>query len=336
MYHLLRYNSPSLTSELQDTSSVESVQIEFIDESEEPMEINKPSPTDVFSSYHEYDLFLLQKEINAPNGNLNHQDTHNCENQDDILIHATILSHTIALPQFMAEHNCEDLEHVDDPSTVPTAVQATSDQTFIPWCAHHPMETQCNQSQYHNHNLALPQFMATPNSEELEPTDNPSAVPITLQASCDYTFNLKFALNLLETQWNQPHEPLPVLAADDPVTCASFTKGSGISHLDGWKRFKNLAKRDKHDLSCIASPNGETTSPFSSTTLFKSHHSSTLCLVNLHLETSTKLNCGVVLHQALYVTVHLQSSIKKISFVSPYRLNLMTLLYILELHSCHN
>ena len=32
----------------------------------------------------------------------------------------------------MAEHNCEDLEPTDSPSTVPTAFQATSDQTFNP------------------------------------------------------------------------------------------------------------------------------------------------------------------------------------------------------------
>ena len=36
------------------------------------------------------------------------------------------------------------------------------------------------------------------------------------------------------------HEPLPVLAADDPVTCASYDKGNGISQLNDWKRFKNF------------------------------------------------------------------------------------------------
>ena len=42
----------------------------------------------------------------------------------------------------MAEHNCADLEPTDAPSTDPTSVQATSDQTFNPWCVHNPMETQ--------------------------------------------------------------------------------------------------------------------------------------------------------------------------------------------------
>ena len=71
------------------------------------------------------------------------------------------------------------------------------------------------------------------------------------------------------------HEPLPVLARDVPVTCASYTKGNGISHVDGWKRFKNLVQRDKLDLSCIASPKGEMKSNFSWTSLSKIPTSST-------------------------------------------------------------
>ena len=115
--HLLHLDSPNHSSEPQDTPHVESVEIEFIDESEEPLEIRKPSPTDVFSSYHEYDLFLLNQEIYIPSDNLNSQNTHVCENLDDILIHATNLSHTFALPQSMAQYNCEYLKHTDAPST---------------------------------------------------------------------------------------------------------------------------------------------------------------------------------------------------------------------------
>ena len=40
-------------------------------------------------------------------------------------------------------------------------------------------------------------------------------------------------------------EPLSVLAADDPVTCATYDKENYLLHIDGWKRFRNLAKRDK-------------------------------------------------------------------------------------------
>ena len=85
-------------------SCVDSVEIEFLPESEGQQDHTNLSPTDVFSGHNYYELFLLQKEIDAPKHNLNHHDTHNCENQDDILIHATILSHTFALLQLMAEH----------------------------------------------------------------------------------------------------------------------------------------------------------------------------------------------------------------------------------------
>ena len=106
----------------------------------------------------------------------------------------------------MAEHNCEDLDPTDTPSTVPTAIQDTSDQTFNPMCVHNPLATQCNQSQYHNlnHDFAVPQFMAQPNSEDQDHTETPSTVPTTLQATSDHTFNPKCAHNLMETQCNQP------------------------------------------------------------------------------------------------------------------------------------
>ena len=81
------------------------------------------SPTDVFSGHHDYEMFLLQKEIDAPHDTLNHHVPHDCEEQDQdtILTHATILSHAFALPQFMDQHNCEDQEPTDTPSTIPTA-----------------------------------------------------------------------------------------------------------------------------------------------------------------------------------------------------------------------
>ena len=104
----------------------------------------------------------------------------------------------------MAEHNCEDLVPSDDPFTVPTAIQATSEQTFISRCAHNRMVTLCNQSQYPNpnHNFELPQFITPPNSEDLDTTDTPSSLPTALQSSCDHTCNPKCAHNLMETQCN--------------------------------------------------------------------------------------------------------------------------------------
>ena len=85
-----------------DTSSNE---IEF--ESEGQLDSANDSSTDVFRQQHDNELFLLQKEIDAPFDNLSHQESHACEQlgQDDTsLIHATNPSHTFALPQFM-EHN---------------------------------------------------------------------------------------------------------------------------------------------------------------------------------------------------------------------------------------
>ena len=203
--HLLHLDCPSHSSEPQDISSAESVEIEFIDESEEPLEINKPSAADVFSSYHEYDLSLLNQEIDAPSDNLNFQNTHVCENLDDILIHATNLRYTFALPQFMAQHNYEDMKPTDTPITVPTAIPASSNHTFNPRCAHIPLQTQCNQSQYPNvnHNFALPQLMAEHNYEDLDPTDAPSTVSTTFQASSDHTFNPKCPHDKMATQYNQ-------------------------------------------------------------------------------------------------------------------------------------
>ena len=40
-------------------------------------------------------------------------------------------------------------------------------------------------------------------------------------------------------------EPLQVIAADDPVTCAIYAKVNGILDPSGWKRFKGIAKREK-------------------------------------------------------------------------------------------
>ena len=58
------------------------------------------------------------------------------------------LNHNLALYKFLVHHNCEELDPTDTPSAVPTALQAPINDTYNPKCAHNPMETQCNQSQY--------------------------------------------------------------------------------------------------------------------------------------------------------------------------------------------
>ena len=105
----------------------------------------------------------------------------------------TIASWEVMVVNPDPQHNCEDQEPTDNPSTVPTALQASSDHIFNPKCVHNPLATQCNQSQYPNpnHNFALSQVMGQPNCEDLEPTDTPSEVPTALQPSCDHTFNPK-------------------------------------------------------------------------------------------------------------------------------------------------
>ena len=61
--HLPHLDSPSLSSELQDTSSVDSVEIEFLPESEGKLDHTNLSLTDVFSGHHNYELFLLQRRL---------------------------------------------------------------------------------------------------------------------------------------------------------------------------------------------------------------------------------------------------------------------------------
>ena len=40
-------------------------------------------------------------------------------------------------------------------------------------------------------------------------------------------------------------EPLSIIAADDPVTCAAYAKENNLLALEIWCRFRNLAKKDK-------------------------------------------------------------------------------------------
>ena len=44
---------------------------------------------------------------------------------------------------------------------------------------------------------------------------------------------------------DKTYEHLSILAADDPVACATYAKENDLLHIDGWKRFRILAKRDK-------------------------------------------------------------------------------------------
>ena len=45
--------------------------------------------------------------------------------------------------------------------------------------------------------------------------------------------------------WEIIYEPLSVIAADDPVTCAAYAKQHDLLAVEGWHRFRNLAKKDE-------------------------------------------------------------------------------------------
>ena len=107
----------------------------------------------------------------------------------------------------MDQHNYEYQDPTDTPSTVPTAFQASCDHTLHPECTHNPMAIQCNEYPNLNHNLALSQFLAHHNCEDLDRTDTPSTVPTALQAPSDDTYNPKCAHNPMETQCNQSQYP---------------------------------------------------------------------------------------------------------------------------------
>ena len=210
-------------------------------------------------------MFLLQKEIAAPHANLNHHVPHACEEQDQdtILTHATILSHTFAIPQFMGQHNCEDQEPTDTPSTIPTAFQAPMDDTYNPECTHNPMAIQCNQYPNPSHNLALPQFLAHHNCEDLDPTETPSAIPTAIQAPKHCTHNPSTSQVKKSNHTNPVTLPYP----PDP----------GEHVLEMSAAPTTLVDRDKLDLSSLVPPKGEMGSSFSWTCPFKSPTSSTLC-----------------------------------------------------------
>ena len=40
-------------------------------------------------------------------------------------------------------------------------------------------------------------------------------------------------------------EPISLIPPDDPVTCAAYAKEHDLLAVEGWCRFRNLAKKDK-------------------------------------------------------------------------------------------
>ena len=112
-----------------------------------------------------------------------------------------------------------------------------------------------------------------------------------------------------------------------------YTPDTGEHVLERSAAPTALVERDKLDLSSLVPPKGRWKVLSVGPIFSRVPHQALYVLVNLHLESSTKVNCCVIPYQVLYVTSHLESSIKKLSFISPNTL----LLFILELHSlCQN
>ncbi len=47
-------------------------------------------------------------------------------------------------------------------------------------------------------------------------------------------------------------EPLSIIAADDPVTCAIYAKENNLLEQEGWKQFKGIAKHEKKLLQMVS------------------------------------------------------------------------------------
>ena len=77
-------------------------------------------------------------------------------------------SHNSALAQFLAHHNCEDLDPTDTPSAVPTALQAPKH------CAHNPSTSQVKKSN-HTNPMTLP-YPPDPGEHVMERSATPTAL----------------------------------------------------------------------------------------------------------------------------------------------------------------
>ena len=84
-----------------------------------------------------------------------------------------------ALPQFLTQHNCDDLDPTDTPSAVPTALQTPSDDTSSPFlmkltCAHNLSTSQVSKS-YHANPVPFP-YPPDPGEHVLELSSAPTTL----------------------------------------------------------------------------------------------------------------------------------------------------------------
>ena len=167
--------------------------------------------------------------------------------------------------------------------------------------------------------------------DDLDPTDTPSAVPTTLQAPSDDTYNPKCTHSLMETQCN--HSQYPILMKKicthhlytnqvsksykpHPVPFP-YPPDPGEHVLETSRAPTTLVERDKLDLSSLIPPKGEMKSSFSWTCPFKSPTSSTLCFGE---PTLGKINQET----DVYMTKHMQKPSSGANRVSVSHSSLVT------------
>ena len=76
-------------------------------------------------------------------------------------------------------------------------------------------------------------------------------------------------------------EPLSVIAADDPITCAAYAKEKYLYNLDGWERYRHLIKKEKQLTRAKNSLNSDKSGMQRNICLFFSYQEITLKLWNL-------------------------------------------------------
>ena len=226
--------SPSLSSELQDYSSVNSVEIEFLPEPEGQLDHTNLSPTDV-------SLNTMTMNCSDYKMRLMHQMTI-LTIMTFIPVRFKMISSsmppTLATPlHFMAQHNCGDQEPTDDPSAVSTTSQASCDHTIKPKCAHNPMDFPVQWSKF-IHTSPRPRMTKTPFQIAVHVAYSPIA-----------SMNYMWTINL--------HDGYPLFQVMKP-------EGYILPSLHILT----------HDLSSLAPPKGEMKSSFSWISLFKSPTSS--------------------------------------------------------------
>ena len=201
-------------------------------------------------------------------------------------------------------HNCDDLDPIDTPSAVPTALQTPSDDTYNPKCTHSLMETQCNHSQYPI--LMKQNCTHNPSTSQVSKSYHPNPVtfpfpPDPGEILTDDTNTIIIRSAVRSATKTSPNLRLdPPKGEDQPQDLTSDVFVYGRPNPDGSDNAPTtLVERDKLDLSSLIPPKGEMESSFSWTSLFKSPTSSTFYMTKHMPKPSSGANRVSVSHSSL-------------------------------------